>query len=162
PTRPVRRRTGGLGRGQSVDGGRGAPRGGARLRSRGKGSDMKSVRGSSLPRGNRPYLGELEGRPLLSGTQARVGGQVLLEELHDARATPAAYGAGIGVDLSHVTPSQPLAFNPQLIDAARAHAQDMNDRGYFDHVTPDGVDPGQRISNAGVNWAAWGESSVAG
>jgi uncharacterized protein YkwD len=128
----------------------------------GKESDMKSNRGSSVPRANRLCLEQLEARQLLSGTQPTAAQQLLLEQLNDARANPAAYGASIGVDLSGVASAQPLAFNPQLIDAAQQHAQDMNDRGYFGHTTPDGVDPGQRLTNAGVNWTSWGESSAAG
>jgi uncharacterized protein YkwD len=123
---------------------------------------MKSNRGSSVPRWNHLCLEQLEERQLLSGTQPTAAQQLLLEQLNDARANPAAYGASIGVNLSGLAPSQPLAFNPQIIDAAQQHAQDMNDRGYFDHNTPDGVDPGQRLTNAGVTWASWGESSAAG
>jgi uncharacterized protein YkwD len=124
---------------------------------------MKSIRGASVPRGSRLCLEQLEDRQLLSsGVQPTAAEQLLLEQLNDARANPAAYGARIGVDLSGVAPAQPLAFNPDLIAAATQHALDMNARGYFDHVTPDGMDPGQRLTIFGVNWASWGESSVAG
>ena len=66
------------------------------------------------------------------------GAELMLEELNDARANPAAYGAAIGLDLSNVAPSQPLAFNSGLIQAAEQHAQDMSVRAYFGHVSPDG------------------------
>jgi len=104
----------------------------------------------------------LEPRQLLSGYQPSAQEQLFLEELNDARANPAAYGASIGVDLSSVAPSQPLAFNTELIQAARDHSQDMNNQGYFDHNTPQGVDPGQRITAAGFTWTAWGESIAGG
>ncbi|MBV9121730.1 MAG: hypothetical protein JO112_00030, partial [Planctomycetes bacterium] len=107
-------------------------------------------------------LEQLEARQLLSGFQPTAVEQLFLEQLNDARANPAAYGASIGLDLSNVAPSQPLAFNPLLIQSARQHSQDMNDRGYFDHNTPDGVNPGQRITNAGFTWMSWGESIAAG
>jgi hypothetical protein len=86
----------------------------------------------------------------------------LLEELNDARANPAAYGASIGLDLSGVAPSQPLAFDPRLVQAAEADAQDMNARGFFGHVNPDGAGPGQRLTNAGFPWTGYGESIAGG
>ena len=110
----------------------------------------------------RLLLERLETRELLSGYQPTAVEQLFLEELNDARANPAAYGASIGLDLSTVAPSQPLAFNPQLIQAARLHSQDMNARGYFSHVTPEGLDPGARISQAGFFWNGWGESIAGG
>src|SRR5438552_619923 len=84
----------------------------------------------------------LETREVLSGFQPTAAEQLFLEQLNDARANPAAYGQSIGLDLSGVAPSQPLAFNPQLVQAALLHAQDMAARGYFDHYTPEGLDPG--------------------
>src|ERR1700681_3364044 len=93
-----------------------------------------------------PRLEELEDRTVPSGLAPTAVEQLFLEQLNDARANPAAYGASIGVDLSGVAPAPPLAFNPLLIEAARLHSQDMNTQGYFDHTTPQGVDPGSRIA----------------
>src|SRR5260370_23694654 len=104
----------------------------------------------------RLQLEPLETRQLLSGFTPSVAEQLFLEQLNDARANPAAYGAAIGVDLSRVAPSQPLAFNTELIQAARLHSQDMNNRSYFDHNTPEGADPGARITQAGFSWLDWG------
>ncbi|HEV3202754.1 MAG TPA: CAP domain-containing protein, partial [Gemmataceae bacterium] len=105
---------------------------------------------------------ELEARRLLTGYQPTDFEQVFLERLNDARANPAAYGATIGIDLSSVAPSQPLAFNPLLIRAARDHSQDMAVRNYFSHFTPEGADPGARIAAAGFSAVGWGESIAAG
>src|SRR5262249_13625188 len=100
----------------------------------------------SISRGRRSLEIEiLETRDLLAGFLPMPVEQLFLEQLNDARADPAAYGASIGLDLSGVAPSQSLAFNPELIEAARLHSQDMNARAYFSHVTPEGYDPGQRI-----------------
>jgi uncharacterized protein YkwD len=88
--------------------------------------------------------------------------QLFLEDLNDARANPTAYGQSIGVDLSYIAPSQPLAFDTALIEAARLHSQDMNDRNYFDHDTPDGVTPEQRVAQAGYVGSFAGESIAAG
>src|SRR5437588_3642806 len=97
-------------------------------------------------------LEQLETRQLLSGFQPTAVEQLFLEELNDARANPAAYGASIGLDLSGVAPSQPLAFDPSLIAAALGHSQDMSVRNYFAHNTPEGIDPGQRMTAAGFPW----------
>src|SRR5262249_12565839 len=81
---------------------------------------------------------------------------------NDARANPAAYGQSIGLDLSSVAPSEPWAFNPLLVQAARLHSQDMNDRAYFDHDTPEGTTPDQRVAAAGFPGYFTGESIAAG
>src|SRR5262249_53053728 len=106
-------------------------------------------------------LEQLEARELLSADPLAVE-QLFLEQLNDARANPAAYGTSIGLDLSGVAPSQPLAFNTQLIEAARLHSQDMNDRAYFAHNTPEGITPPQRMTASGFALTAWGESISAG
>src|SRR5437868_3211254 len=125
---------------------------------------IQSLRRPARParRTFRPRLETLEGRDLPAGFQPTAVEQQMLEQLNDARANPAAYGATIGVDLSGVAPSQPLAFDPLLVQAARQHAQDMNTRGYFGQNTPEGTDPGQRMSQVGFNWITWGESSIGG
>jgi uncharacterized protein YkwD len=108
------------------------------------------------------HLELLEDRRVLSGIPPTAVEQLMLEQLNDARANPAAYGASIGLDLSGVAPSQPLAWDPRLIQAALGHSQDMNDRNYFSHVTPDGIDPGARIAAAGFAASSYGESIAAG
>jgi uncharacterized protein YkwD len=39
---------------------------------------------------------------------------------------------------------KPLAFSKELADCARAHSNDMHDRGFFSHINPDGWGPTQR------------------
>jgi uncharacterized protein YkwD len=41
---------------------------------------------------------------------------------------------------------EPLETDPELLPAARAHALDMLERGYFDHVTPGGLGPSDRVA----------------
>jgi hypothetical protein len=41
---------------------------------------------------------------------------------------------------------EPLETDPELLPAARAHALHMLERGYFDHVTPGGLDPSDRVA----------------
>lgn len=123
---------------------------------------MAATQSSSGVLRTRLHLEPLETRALLSGFAPTAAEQLFLEQLNDARANPALYGASIGVDLSAVPPSQPLAFDTRLIESARLHSQDMNDRGYFAHTTPEGLDPGERMANAGFTWQRWGESLAGG
>lgn len=110
-----------------------------------------------------PSLEALETRMVLStGLQPTAQEQLLLEQLNAIRADPAAYGQSIGLNLSGVAPAQPLAFNTLLEEAAQAHSQDMNDANYFGHTSSTGQTPDQRMTAAGFNWYAWGESIAAG
>ena len=54
-----------------------------------------------------------------------------------------------------------LLLNDRLCQVAKGHASDMKQRGYQAHMTPEGEDVGQRVSNAGVIWRAVAEN-VAG
>lgn len=55
-----------------------------------------------------------------------------------------------------------LMMNAQLRRAARAHAKDMADRGYFDHDDPDGLTPFDRMREAGFRGCAMGENIALG
>jgi uncharacterized protein YkwD len=118
-------------------------------------------RPATAPRRERPRLEQLESRQLLSAAPTGLE-QQFLERLNDARANPAAYGASIGLDLSSVAPAPPLAFDPRLIESARAHSQDMNDAAYFGHTGSDGSSPFQRMTAAGFPWVTAAESIAAG
>ncbi|OIK02239.1 sigma-70 family RNA polymerase sigma factor [Streptomyces monashensis] len=56
----------------------------------------------------------------------------------------------------------PVSENADLDQAAQGHSDDMAARNYFDHVSPDGTDPGQRITAAGYHWSAYGENIAKG
>jgi uncharacterized protein YkwD len=49
-----------------------------------------------------------------------------------------------------------------LFSSAAGHSQDMAQRNYFDHVSPEGVSAGQRATNAGYRFANLGENIAAG
>src|SRR5215210_3559785 len=53
---------------------------------------------------------------------------------------------------------KPLAPDPELTAVARAHSTDMFARGYFAHVSPDGLSPFDRMTRAGVTFRAAGEN----
>jgi N-acetylneuraminic acid mutarotase/uncharacterized protein YkwD len=116
----------------------------------------------SRPIRPRPRVEELERRDLLAGFAPTAVEQQFLEQLNDIRANPPAFSDFTGVDLSAVAPSQPLAFNPLLIEAARLHSQDMNVNNYAGHVGPDGLTPDQRIRNTGLVPTGDGESIAVG
>jgi hypothetical protein len=122
------------------------------------------LRTTRSSRGHRVHLQLeiLEDRLALSGYQPTAYDQLFLERLNDARANPTLYGQSIGLNLSNVAPSQPLAFNPLLIQAALGHSWDMNNRQYFGHIDPDGHDPGYRMDAVGFPWTTFGESIAAG
>ena len=52
----------------------------------------------------------------------------------------------------------PLAFDSEAQAVARAHSEDMWQRGFFDHVNPDGKDVGDRFHEAGVTFMIAGEN----
>ena len=46
----------------------------------------------------------------------------------------------------------------RLAKAAARHSRDMVRRAYFEHLTPDGRDPGDRIDDTGYPATTWGEN----
>ncbi|WP_344573277.1 CAP domain-containing protein [Streptomyces lunalinharesii] len=52
----------------------------------------------------------------------------------------------------------PLTVDPHLTAAAQGHSDDMAARNYYAHETPEGVDPGTRMTRAGFPWMSWGEN----
>jgi uncharacterized protein YkwD len=63
---------------------------------------------------------------------------------------------------SHFAAAKPLRWNPVLFKAANQHAEDMSRKGYFDHNSPDGCSPGDRLSAAGYSWQTYGENIALG
>jgi uncharacterized protein YkwD len=96
----------------------------------------------------RPSLEALEARLALSGYLPTALETEFLERLNDARANPTAYGQSIGVNLSSIAPSQPLAFNTALNQSSRDHSIDMSNHNYFGHTGSDGSTPAQRMAAA--------------
>ncbi|HUD31826.1 MAG TPA: CvpA family protein [Variovorax sp.] len=52
----------------------------------------------------------------------------------------------------------PLQADPQALDTARAHSQDMFARGYFSHIGPDGASPFDRMRANGLRFRTAGEN----
>lgn len=51
-----------------------------------------------------------------------------------------------------------LSHDAALQNVARAHADDMLQRGYFSHFTPEGLSPFDRMNNAGISYQYAGEN----
>ena len=84
--------------------------------------------------------------------------QQVLQLVNQARAV----GADCGTE-GKFGPAAPLTIEPHLHCAARAHAMDMAERDFFDHVNPDGEDPFARMEKAGyTDWMAAAENIAAG
>ncbi|MFH9352914.1 CAP domain-containing protein, partial [Kitasatospora sp. NPDC017646] len=92
-----------------------------------------------------------------------------------AAAAPAAAPAGGGpnasyaqqvVDLVNVERAKagcgPVSAEPRLASAAQSHSDDMADRNYFDHASPEGYHADHRIEAAGYRWSTWGENIARG
>lgn len=56
----------------------------------------------------------------------------------------------------------PVSGDGLLAKAASRHSADMAARDYFSHTSPDGTDPGARITAAGYRWSTYGENIAKG
>ncbi len=70
------------------------------------------------------------------------------------------------VDLVNSQRSQagcgPLTMDGKLTTAAQAHSDDMANRNFFDHASPEGYHADHRIEAAGYRWSSWGENIARG
>jgi hypothetical protein len=89
----------------------------------------------------------------------------VLSRLNLARSSPWAEAERLGLDLEllrrEIVPVEvamdwdqglwPLAPSERLNAVARAHCEDMLQRGFFSHITPEGLTPEDRVISAGHN-----------
>ena len=121
--------------------------------------------GTSLGLGGAGSGGTAGGGSATPSASASVLEQLSLELINRARLNPAAEAAAGGIAIDEgipgrldTTPKQPLAMNAKLSQVARAHSEDMLNRDFFDHFTPEGISPFERMSNAGYVYTAAGEN----
>lgn len=57
---------------------------------------------------------------------------------------------------------KPLKADPEMLVVARAHSRDMFARGYFSHITPEGLSPFDRMKREKVRFLAAGENLALG
>jgi uncharacterized protein YkwD len=55
-----------------------------------------------------------------------------------------------------------LTMEARLQCAARLHSLDMWERDYFDHDSPEGEDPEDRLAAVEYDWTTWGENILRG
>ena len=67
----------------------------------------------------------------------------------DARTRKPAFFTNLIAEFAAYPAVPPLAFHPTLLQAARAHSQDMIDRNYFSHITPENLAPADRLAALG-------------
>lgn len=51
----------------------------------------------------------------------------------------------------------PVNFDSKLAEVSRSHSEDMTQRDYFSHDTPEGLTPFDRLNNAGISFTRYGE-----
>ncbi|MBO1418230.1 CAP domain-containing protein, partial [Streptomyces sp. FH025] len=56
----------------------------------------------------------------------------------------------------------PVTAESRLAAAAQSHSDDMADRNYFDHASPEGYHADHRIEANGYRWSTWGENIARG
>lgn len=81
----------------------------------------------------------------------------VLQIVNEVRAT----GADCGAEGSF-GPAEPLAMDPILRCSSRLHSLDMFERDFFDHDNLDGLDPFERMENAGFSGSYMGENIAYG
>ncbi len=80
----------------------------------------------------------------------------VIDRINDARAQSRRCGS------KQYDAVPPLQYSALLSEASRAHAEDMAERGYFDHKTPEGITPTQRLAKTGYQWSLTGENIARG
>ena len=70
--------------------------------------------------------------------------------------------AGATCGTRRMGPAPPLTRQQQLTKSARLHAEDMAERNYFDHFTPEGRSPAERMQAAGFRGTTMAENISAG
>ena len=93
-----------------------------------------------------------------SGDQTRSAEeQSVFEQLNAARAQGRSCGG------KYMPAAPAVTWNGYLAAAARGHANDMADQGYFAHTSPSGLTMKQRAEKAGyTGWRDLGENIAAG
>jgi len=102
-----------------------------------------------------PATGVLGAGPLMAcGPRPSI--QDVLQRINEARAS------GYRCGRHAMAPVAPLKWDPSLYSAAEEHSLDMARRNYFEHRSPEGVSPGNRVAAAHYKSRTVGENIAAG
>lgn len=96
------------------------------------------------------------GRKVRSGADAMQSAVEMLELVNEARAQDRRCGG------TRYAAAPPLRYSQTLERASVDHARDMARRGYFDHHTPEGITPTERLARTGYRWTLTGENLAKG
>lgn len=91
------------------------------------------------------------GSPVTNVEQA-----TLLQLVNDIRQSGCTCGSTV------MPPVAPVTWNDQLAAAALSHSNDMYAKNYFSHTGSNGSSAGDRITDAGYTWKAYGENIAKG
>ncbi|MEV3871994.1 CAP domain-containing protein [Streptomyces sp. NPDC049906] len=121
--------------------------------------------------GTPPRQATPEPSPVPAGTTAPAAEPAPQGAPSPARPRTGRSGAGSGM-VAQVTAlvnshrvragCRPVTADARLNRAAVGHSRDMGLRGYFDHVSPQGTDVGDRVTAQGYAWSIVGENVAAG
>ena len=90
------------------------------------------------------------------GTDSTVNESSLLALVNNVRKTGCTCGT------TAMPAVAPDTWNNVLENVALLHSTDMSTNNYFSHTGRDGSSPGDRITQAGYNWRAYGENIAKG
>ncbi|AJT61820.1 CAP domain-containing protein [Streptomyces chattanoogensis] len=114
------------------------------------------------PRKARPESSPTAGNTTPRASRAGSGASATEPAAPRAATGTAARFAKKIVDLVNAQRAQhgcgPLTVDRRLQKAAQAHSNDMAARNYYEHNTPEGIDPGTRMTRAGFQWSSWAEN----
>ena len=82
--------------------------------------------------------------------------KAMLTHVNDTRSQPRSCG-----DVNYAATAA-LSWHCTLEDVAFSHSRDMGDHNFFSHTGSDGLNPGDRVLNAGYDWSVVGENIAAG
>lgn len=125
----------------------------------GVGADADEAAGMSLGPSDEPQVPDTE---LCAAVADWDPAWVQFEEevlllVNEFRSQPADCG-----EEGQFAAAAPLTMNPILRCSARLHSLDMFERNFFEHTTPDGVDPFERMAEAGFVGSGGGENIALG
>lgn len=109
-------------------------------------------------------VGRLKGSPLYAFLYAVPQSEAFNREtahLRDVQAARAEMLAKVNA-IRRREGLEPLRADSELQKAAQAHAQDMLERGYFEHRSPSGTTVRERSRAAGYDWRTIGENIAEG
>lgn len=95
-------------------------------------------------------------RPVSTNTETNVDVPPPNPALSDEELVAAALEKANAIRIENGSPE--LEHDPRLSQAAQRHAQDMKARNFFDHKSPDGSLPSDRVKATGASYTGVGEN----